>query len=180
MGAQLGVYRPRHPEHTPFYRCLDDYWEEFERGYEVLFEQVYGPLRAAVTDAVKHFLKCGILYFGLARLHCPDCKKNRYLAYSGRTRQFCPSCAAKRVAAFTDGVASEVLEPVCHRQVVFTIPQVLGGIFRKDRKLLGKLCGCAWQTLAERYEAAFPHEDVRGAAGIAIQTAGDQIQWHPH
>lgn len=26
-------------------------WEEFQRGYEVLFERTYGPLRAAVTGA---------------------------------------------------------------------------------------------------------------------------------
>lgn len=25
MSAQVGVYRPRHPENSPFYRCLDDY-----------------------------------------------------------------------------------------------------------------------------------------------------------
>jgi hypothetical protein len=45
--APLGVYCPRRPENTPFYRCLEDYWEEFQRGYEVLFEKSYGPLRAA-------------------------------------------------------------------------------------------------------------------------------------
>jgi hypothetical protein len=93
--AALGVYRPRHPENTLFYRCLEDHWEEFQRGYEVLFERVYGPLRAAVTRAVEGFLKCGILPYGFARLKCDGCGRNRFLAYSCRTRQFCPSCAAK-------------------------------------------------------------------------------------
>jgi len=178
--ATRGVYRPRHPEQTPFYQCLDDYWEEFERGYEILFEKTHGPLREVVTRAVKRFLKCGLLHFGLARLRCDACGRCRYLAYSCRTRCFCPSCAAKRVAGFIDWVCSRILEPVSHRQVVFTIPKVLRPVFRKNRTLLGRLCRCAWETLAEMYRAAFPAEEVMGAAVIAIQTAGDQLQWHPH
>jgi hypothetical protein len=53
------------------------------------------------------------------------------------------------VAAFTAWVVCEVLEPVCHRQVVFTIPRVLPPVFRKRRKLFGRLCRRAWETLAE-------------------------------
>jgi hypothetical protein len=133
-----------------------------------------------VTRAVEAFLRCGIAHFGFARLRCQGCGRNRFLAYSCRTRQLCPSCAAKRVAAFTDWVASEVLEPVSHRQVVFTIPKVLRPVFRKNRKLLGLLCRSAWETLKEMHQGAFPEEDVRGAAVIAVHTTGDQLQWHPH
>ena len=77
-------------------------------------------------------------------------------------------------------MASEVLEPVSHRQVVFTIPKVLRPVFRKNRKLLGLLCRCAWDALKEMHQGTFPEEDVRGAAVIAVQTAGDQLGWHPH
>jgi hypothetical protein len=45
-------------------------------------------------------------------------------------------------------VASEVLEPVSHRQVGFTITKVLRPVFRKNRKLLGLLCRCASETLS--------------------------------
>jgi len=27
--SPTATYRPRHPERTPFYQCLQDYWEEF-------------------------------------------------------------------------------------------------------------------------------------------------------
>ena len=101
-----------------------------------MFESVYGPLRGAVTRAVERFRKCGILHYGFARLKCQGCGRNRFLAYSCRTRQFCPSCAAKRVAAFTDWVASEVLEPVSHRQVVFTIPNVPDAVWTRDGRRL--------------------------------------------
>ena len=34
-----GPYRPRHPEHTAFYRCLEDYWEEFKEAYPYFYER---------------------------------------------------------------------------------------------------------------------------------------------
>jgi len=72
------------------------------------------------------------------------------------------------------------MEQPLHRQVVFTIPKVLRPVFRKNHRLLGLLCRCAWETLKEMHQGAFPEEDVRGAAVIAIKTAGDQLGWHPH
>jgi hypothetical protein len=107
--AALGVYRPRHPEKTPSYRCLEDYREESRRGYEVWFESVYGPLRPALNRAVELLLKCGVLQYGFARLKCQGCGRNRFLAYSCRTRRFCPSCAAKGVASIFPAKALQML-----------------------------------------------------------------------
>jgi len=53
-----------------------------------------------------------------------------------RTRNFCPSCQAKRSARFAAHVITEILEPVPHRHVVLTIPRVLQGRFRRERRLL--------------------------------------------
>jgi hypothetical protein len=178
--AALGVYRPRHPAKTPFYRCLEDYWEEFLRGYEVLFESVYGPLRGAVTRAVERFLKCGILHYGFARLKCQGCGRNRFLAYSCRTRRLCPSCAAKRVAAFTDWVACEALEPVSHRQVVFTIPKLLRPVFRKNRRLLGPLwSACAPTSAAPFSPPAGSSTTRRAAPSIIRRPRAPSSAWTP-
>ena len=44
-------------------------------------------------------------------------------------------------------VAEEVCFPVAHRQVVLTLPKRLRPHTRFDRKLLGKLCTCAWTCI---------------------------------
>ncbi len=46
---------------------------------------------------------------------------------------FNSSCQAKRVAAFVEWVTQEILEPIDHRQLVWTIPEVLRPTFRRDR-----------------------------------------------
>jgi hypothetical protein len=49
------------------------------------------------------------------------------LAYSCKTRYFCPSCHQKRVLLYADWAEENVLEPVAHRQYVFTVPRRLFG-----------------------------------------------------
>ena len=46
----LGSYRPRHPERTPFFQCLQDYWDEFKESYPYFYEAEYGPLRSVLED----------------------------------------------------------------------------------------------------------------------------------
>ena len=54
MGLAV-TYRQRHPERTPFYQCLEDYWEEFKESYRYFYERDYGPLRPVVGKTVDRF-----------------------------------------------------------------------------------------------------------------------------
>ena len=177
--SATATYRPRHPERTPFYQCLEDYWEEFQQSYPYFYEAKYGPWRPVVEKTVDRFLECGIFRHGFARLKCGRCSHQALLAFSCKTRYLCPSCQAKRVAAFVEWVTEEVLEAVNHRQYVWTIPRVLRPAFRRDRRLLGDLARCAWKTLRQYFQAALGKESVPGAI-VAIQSYGDTLNFHPH
>lgn len=172
-------YRQRHPERTAFYRCWEDYWEEFRESYPYFYEKDYGPWRAVVQKTVDRFLQCGIFHHGFARIQCGHCSSEFLWAFSCKTRYFCPSCQAKRVAAFVEWVTEEVLQPIDHRQYVWTIPKMLRAAFRRDRRLLGELSRCAWRSLREYYEADLGTGTVPGAV-FALQSYGDQLNFHPH
>ena len=52
--------------------------------------------------------------------------------------------------------------------------------FRFERKLLGKLPGCAWRAFQGYFAAWFDGEEVvPGAVGFH-QAAGELLGWHPH
>ncbi len=174
-----GTYRPRHPEHTAFYQCLEDYWEEFKQAYPYFYEKDYGPWRPVVEKTVERFLQCGILRHGFARLRCSDCRREQLLPFSCKTRCFCPSCQAKQVAAFLEQALEQVLEEVDHRQLVWTIPRVLRPAFYKDRKLLGELCRCAWASLRDYVQGRLGPGSVPGAI-LTIQTWGEHLRAHAH
>jgi len=177
--ALQGTYRQRHPENTAFYQCLESYWPEFKETYPYFYEKEYGPLRQVVEKTVERFLDCGIYRNGFARIRCGDCGHETLLAFSCKTRYFCPSCQAKRVAAFVEWMTTEILEPVDHRQMVWTIPKVLRPTFRRDRRLLGELVRCAWKTLQEYFSVGLKTKSMGGAV-FAIHTFGDKINFHPH
>ena len=173
-------YRPRNHEASPFFKVVRDYFDEFEREYPQRFQERYGYWRPVIRSSIDKFQKCGDLKEGFARVRCPDCKKEFFVAFSCRQRSCCPSCDQKRALLLAYRLKDEVLANVPHRQWVFTIPKRLRVYFRYDRKLLGKLCHAAWETVREVYE-----REIDGDCGVpamvgAAQTFGDLVHWHSH
>jgi hypothetical protein len=103
--------------------------------------------------------------------------------------QILKSFGEHAIRRYTDGGATwtktvfETFSPYLRGSIVFSDQsrnRYASALPLVERLLLGLLCRCAWETLKEMHQGAFPEEDVRGAAVIAVQTAGDQLGWHPH
>ncbi|MBM3703061.1 MAG: hypothetical protein FJW63_08780 [Actinobacteria bacterium] len=45
-------YRTRKPQYSPYYRCIEDNYEIFERVYEKKYEAKYGYLRPIVPKVI--------------------------------------------------------------------------------------------------------------------------------
>jgi hypothetical protein len=73
-------YRRRKPQYTPYYRCIEDYYEEFKRTYDRRFSQKYGYLRSHIEKVIYLYLDCGILHNGFARIKCGNCGHESLLA----------------------------------------------------------------------------------------------------
>jgi hypothetical protein len=91
------VYRQRKPQESPYYQCVEDYFETFEQVYDERFPRQYGFLRPYVKQVIYRYLDCGILKNGFARVRCGNCGHEYLLAFSCKRRHFCPSCHQKRV-----------------------------------------------------------------------------------
>jgi hypothetical protein len=136
--------------------------------------------RPIIGTVVGKFLACGDLQQGFARVGCPKCREEFFVAYSCRVRCFCPSCHEKRALEKAGWVAEHVCAEVPHRQFVFTIPKRLRIYFRFERRLLGQLFRAAARTVTTVYQSASGRPDaVPGVVG-AIQTFGQLAHWHPH
>ena len=136
----VGFYRPRQPQETPFYKLVERFYPEFERVYEERYQERTGfwrptcppkpRRRQVIARAVERFLDCGDLKKGFARVRCPKCQHEVFVAFSCRGRCVCPSCHQKRALEKAVWVAEEVCAQVAHRQFVFTIPKRLRIYFR--------------------------------------------------
>ena len=137
-------YIPRNPRNSQYYRCIEANFEELERVWDERYQNKYGFWRPHVMDVVYKYLDCGDLHQGFARVKCEDCHHEYLLPFSCKRRHFCPSCHQKRVVEFGEFIYEEVLQPVPHRQWVFSIPKRLRPFFLYDRSFLGKMSQCAW------------------------------------
>ncbi len=108
----LKVYRPRKPQDSAYYRCVEDCFETFEQVYQERFERKYGFFRTYVRQVIYRYLDCGILKNGFARVRCEDCGHEYLLAHSCKRRHFCPSCHQKRVVEFGEWLCQEVVKAV--------------------------------------------------------------------
>jgi len=174
------VYRTRDPEASPFYKLVEKYFDEFERVYPDRYGLRFGFWRPIIRRAIDKFLKCGDLRHGFARVRCPKCNEEFFVAFSCKQRGCCPSCDQKRALVLGHRLRNEVLADVPHRQWVFTIPKRLRVYFRFTRHLLGKLCKAAYETVYEVMQLEIGEEDFLPAMVGAIQTFGSLTNWHSH
>jgi hypothetical protein len=68
MAVPAAVYRPRYPQATGYYRCVEDYFETFVRIYDEHFSRQYGFWRPYVEQVIYRYLDCGDLHNGFARV----------------------------------------------------------------------------------------------------------------
>ena len=88
----LSLYRPRDTRASDLWRLMDEHFESFRHVYDEPFQAKYGFWRPVVARSVTAFLKCGDLQEGFARVRCPDCHHEMFVAFSSKQ----PTIAARR------------------------------------------------------------------------------------
>ncbi len=159
------------------YRLIYHYRDELEYRWLEMFEQQYGFMRREVLDAFDRYLSCGVIRHGAARARCGKCNHSTLIAFSCKRRGVCVSCQAKRGVLFAEHL-NQVLLRHPHRHIVFSIPKRLRIYFRYDRSLFKLLYRAAWDAWREYVQEHFPHATTGSV--LALHTAGDLLNWHPH
>ena len=134
-----GCCQPRQPLDSDLRRLVREHFDQFKAVYDHRYAAKFGFWRSVIASTVNHFLKCGDLREGFARVRCPDCGHELFVAFSCKKRCICPSCHQKRALLLAIHIAEDVAEPVAHRQFVWTIPKRLRIFFCFHRYLLDRL-----------------------------------------
>ncbi len=174
-----GGYRSRQPETTDYYRIIEGSYERFEGVYDEHCLEYWGYLRPKVMQAINAYLDCGIAESGMARVMCEKCGANHFVCFSCRQRGICSSCTTKRSLLFGEKVV-EMIKEVKHIHVTFTIPKILRGYVRRNRKLLKVLvASCHYAVNAYFIESLKIAGSYSGGI-YYVQTYGNQFNYHPH
>ena len=178
---KLVGYARRSPEQSVLYRAIFHYAEELERVWDERFQAKYGVLRQEVIDAFRAFLDCGIVAHGCARAYCAECHHTMLISLSCKRRGLCPSCDAKRSLIFAEHLHENVLPALPLRHLVFTLPKRLRVYYKYNRNLCKHLYTSAWNAWQSFSLSKFPElTEAKPGAVMALHTAGDLLNFHPH
>ncbi|MEI6129781.1 MAG: transposase zinc-binding domain-containing protein, partial [Planctomycetota bacterium] len=118
MGTPCAVRQRREPETGVLFCCVQTEWNTFVQRAEVGERVVPRFCRREVEG----FMRCGILGYGFARVHCDACKQDCVVAFSCKGRGFCPSCGTRRMVDTAAWLVDRVIPEVPVRQWVLSLP----------------------------------------------------------
>lgn len=153
-GAGAPGYERHRPEKTLLYQIVKEHYPAF-----VTRLTAEGKvLPDYVHQEFEEFLKCGLLEHGFLRVQCDSCHAEQLVAFSCKRRGFCRgrlrfSCGARRMAESAALLVDEaerrpVLPHRPMRQWVLSVPHPLRFLFASQPKIMGKVLGIVYRTLA--------------------------------
>ncbi len=114
------MYVPRSPDKTPLHQIVRENYAQIFFDKEKL--GITMPFH--LEREFEKYLKCGIPFYGMARLQCSHCGKDKFVSFSCKGRTLCPSCTGRRMADTAKHLVEEVIPEVPTRQWVLSMPYV--------------------------------------------------------
>ncbi|MBK6534624.1 MAG: transposase [Deltaproteobacteria bacterium] len=142
------------------------------------------PLPRYVQDELHASLRCGVLACGFARARCPDCGRDKLVAFSCKKRGVCPSCGGRRMSETAAELVTRVVPEVPVRQWVLSLPWALRLPVARDSALLTKVARIFFEAIREHLRAKVgghgPGERVEVGAVTFVQRFGGALNLNPH
>jgi hypothetical protein len=172
-------YAPRRPEETDhLHRLVSSWWPRFQERAEEA-----GGLPGFVVETFEHYLRCGILTHGFARVSCPTCRDDLLVGWSCRRRGLCPSCSGRRMADTAAHLVDRVLPEVPARQWVLTVPFALRSRLAFDAGLAAAVRSLFVATVQGAYRDAARqagYETTATGSLTVTQRFGSALNLNPH
>lgn len=151
-------------------QIFQDHWPSFTA--------CYPSIRPIVNVEVAKMLHCGDLDKGYGLYYCHHCNRFHYVPFRCKSR-FCNTCGTAYQADRAESISAKLIN--CrHRHIVFTIPQELRELFRKDRTLLHLLFKASAQTITDWMYSLNHKESFTPGIVSSLHTFGRDLKWNPH
>ena len=135
-------------------------------------------IRLVILQEVEKMLSCGDCKKGYGLYYCADCNQFKFVPFRCKSR-FCNTCGTAYQSDRASAIAAKLIN--CHhRHIVFTIPQELRLLFRKDRSLLDILFKASAQVITDWLYTQNKKQVFTPGIVSGIHTFGSDLKWNPH
>lgn len=134
-------------------------------------------MRLVEIESLQKAIQCGTEENGYQSYFCVECETVHRIRFSCKTR-LCSKCGEKANETFAERFVRRMLS-VTHRHIVFTIPDILWGIFHSDSKLQHGLSRGAKQSI-EKTMRLYLGRDVTPGCMAVLHNFGRDLKENCH
>ncbi len=138
------------------------------------------PLPRYVLEALRGYLRCGVLAYGFSRWHCDRCDHDLLVAFSCKKRSICPSCGVRRMDEVGAALVDRVLPDVPYRQWVLSLPWELRALCARRADVLTAVGRALWQSLRAELRRRSGRPDGEPGAVTFVQRFGGSLNLNVH
>ena len=173
------MYVSRSPDKTPLYQIVREnysqvFFEKEKRGLTLPFH---------LEREFRKYLHCGIPLYGMARLQCPHCHKDKFVAFSCKGRTLCPSCTGRRMGDTAKHLVEEVIPEVATRQWVLSMPYVFRFTMASNQEFLRSALAIFHRAINAHYIKKAKEEKLNNpkvGAITVVQRFGGALNLNVH
>lgn len=152
--------------------------EIFKNNYSSFREKNIKRIRKVCDNEATKLMRCKDENYGHILYECPDCGEQKRVPFTCKSR-LCTSCGKIKTDEWQNEI-KETLYNIRHRHVVFTVPEELRDIFRRDRKLLKDLMDKAGQLMVSYFNIKRKTKKWIPGVVCVLHTFGRDLKWNPH
>jgi hypothetical protein len=128
-----------------------------------------------VVDALRAYLRCGVLAHGFSRFHCDRCDHDLLVAFSCKQRSICPSCGVRRMDEAGAELVDRILPDVPYRQWVLSLPWDLRALCARRADVLSAVARAFWRSLRAELRDESGCPDAEPGAVTFVQRFGGSL-----
>jgi hypothetical protein len=131
-------------------------------------------VRPAARNCIRKMIECGTEAFG-ANVYASFSGERLIVPYTCKGAA-CSSCGQRTIRDWQRAIDRDLLD-IAYKGILFTMPNVLWGIFRENRHLLPKLPTIAADVLQDWADR---EHGARVVIIAVLHTFGSQLEFNPH
>jgi len=159
-------------QNKPFYsvkQIIQDNWDNYVKN---------NKLREIEREEVKKMLSCKSISRGCFVYFCMNCMKHVLVTFGCNSR-LCSCCGKRYADAWANKLIKKIIPKIEHRHMVFSVPDILWCMIRKNRSLQKVLMDVSARTIKKCFKKTLKQKLKIGIICV-LHPFGRDLVFKPH
>lgn len=174
-------YHPGLERWSPYKTLWVRNWNNFQKIYQLRFQELYGPLTDEKKEQVEKLIRCGKFQNGFQRHTCHDCGTVLIVPFTCKSR-LCLSCARKKLFGWSLNLSHIMNTSFRHTHVTFTIPGKISKLLferKYEPEQMIPLAASVYKSILVT-SAKLKGKEYQPGIMATLHKSGNGLNYNPH